>query len=74
MTGEWIREKILAQLPEAQVEVRGDDGVHFEAEVVWEGFRGKTRVQQHRMIYAALGNAFDGALHALALSTRAPGD
>jgi acid stress-induced BolA-like protein IbaG/YrbA len=72
MTAEEIRRKILAGLPEAQVEVQGDDGVHFSAVVVSESFRGKSRVQQHKMIYETLGNAFDGALHALALTTRTP--
>ncbi len=72
MTAEEIRSKILAGLPEARVEVQGDDGVHFQAIVVSESFRGKSRVQQHKMIYETLGNAFDGALHALALTTRVP--
>lgn len=72
MTAEEIQRKILAGLPEAKVEVQGDDGVHFSAVVVSESFRGKSRVQQHKMIYETLGNAFDGALHALALTTRVP--
>lgn len=72
MTREEIRRAILAGLPEAMVEVEGDDGVHFSAVVVSESFRGKSRVQQHKMIYETLGNAFDGALHALALTTRVP--
>lgn len=72
MTAEEIRRKILAGLPEAEVVVQGDDGVHFQAVVVSESFRGKSRVQQHKMIYETLGNAFDGALHALALTTRVP--
>ncbi|MCE7871757.1 BolA family transcriptional regulator [bacterium CPR1] len=72
MTAEEIRHKILAGLPEAEVDVQGDDGVHFQAVIVSERFRGLSRVQQHKLIYQILGNAFDGALHALALTTRVP--
>ena len=63
--------------PSAQIvltDLVGDDN-HWQAEIVDEGFRGKTRVAQHQMVYAALKGAMDGAdgiLHALALKTRAP--
>jgi len=51
------------------------DNDHWQAEIVSEQFRGKPRVAQHQMVYAALKGAMDGAngeLHALALKTRAP--
>ncbi len=61
--------------PEAQIVVEGEDGVHMSALVVDESFRGKNRVQQQRAVYAALKGRMDGpngALHALALTTRVP--
>ncbi|MCC5797185.1 MAG: BolA/IbaG family iron-sulfur metabolism protein [Methylophaga sp.] len=68
-----IKKMILAGLPDAQVEVLGDDGQHFEARVVSASFVGKSLVQQHQMVQATLGDSFtSGALHALALKTSAP--
>ena len=55
--------------------MQGDDGAHFAAEVIDESFRGLNRVQQQRAVYAALKGRMDGpsgALHALALTTKAP--
>jgi len=67
-----IKKLIEAGLPDATVEVLGDDGQHFDASVVSSSFEGKTRIQQHRMVYASLGDSFEGALHALSLKTSAP--
>ena len=70
-----IEALIREDFPEAEISVQGDDGAHFAAVVIDESFRGKNRVQQQRMVYAALKGARDGpngALHALALTTRAP--
>jgi len=67
---------IREALPDAKITVEGDDGVHFAAEVVDESFRGMNRVQQQRAVYAALKGRMDGpdgAIHALALTTKAPG-
>ncbi len=50
------------------------DGEHYAAHVVAEAFRGKSRVQQHQMVYEALGGRMGGQLHALQLTTAAPGD
>jgi stress-induced morphogen len=61
-------------IPEAQVSIedlRGD-GDHYAATVVSPAFRGKSRVQQHQMVYAALKGKMGGELHALALQTSAP--
>ena len=72
ITPDHLRELVLAQLPDAQVNVElfsGDD--HFEMEVVWSGFSGKSRVAQHQIVYAALGDNMRQAVHALALKTRA---
>ncbi len=48
------------------------DNDHWSAEIVAEQFRGKSRVAQHQLVYAALKGRMGGALHALALATRAP--
>ncbi|MAU53862.1 MAG: BolA family transcriptional regulator [Roseovarius sp.] len=66
---------IREALPDAKITVEGDDGVHFAAEVIDESFRGLNRVQQQRLVYAALKGRMDGpdgAIHALALTTKAP--
>lgn len=59
-------------LPGAQVAVQGDDGVHFEARVVFAGFAGKLPIARHRMVYATLGDKMGGEIHALALKTLTP--
>ena len=74
MDSRIIEQMIQAGLPDAQVEVRGDDGVHFEAEVVCESFAGKSTLHRHRMVYATLGEKMGREIHALGLSTRAPGE
>jgi acid stress-induced BolA-like protein IbaG/YrbA len=75
MTASDIETLIRAAFPAARIRVDGDDGQHFAAEVIDESFRGLNRVQQQRAVYAALKGAMDGpagALHALALTTKAP--
>ena len=69
-----IETLIKTAIPDAQVTIRdlAGDGDHYAAEVVSESFRGKTRVQQHQMVYKALQGNMGGALHALALQTKAP--
>jgi acid stress-induced BolA-like protein IbaG/YrbA len=64
---------IRAGLPEAEVAVSGDDGVHFEAQVACESFRGKSTLQRHRMVYATLGEFMGREIHALGLRTELPG-
>jgi acid stress-induced BolA-like protein IbaG/YrbA len=71
MTKEQIQALIQAGLPDAQVTVSGDDGQHFEAEVVSAAFAGKMPVAQHRLVYAALGDKMGREIHALKLKTRA---
>jgi stress-induced morphogen len=65
---------IKAALPDAQVTIEdlAGDGDHYAARVVSESFRGKSRVQQHQIVYEALQGRMGGALHALALQTSAP--
>ncbi len=69
-----IEKMILEALPDASVEIRdlAGDGDHYAAVVVSEAFRGKSRVQQHQMVYDALKGNMGGVLHALALQTSAP--
>ncbi|KAF1711425.1 BolA family transcriptional regulator [Pseudoxanthomonas kalamensis DSM 18571] len=67
-----LRELIETGLPGAQVRVQGEDGVHFEATVVSEAFRGKLPLARHRMVYATLGERMGGEIHALQLKTLTP--
>ncbi|MDX1576007.1 MAG: BolA family transcriptional regulator [Kiloniellales bacterium] len=69
-----IETLIKASIPDAQVtieDLRGD-GDHYAAYVVSEAFKGKSRVQQHQMVYQALQGRMGTELHALALQTSAP--
>ena len=67
-----VREMIEAGLPDADVQVFGDDGQHFDARVVCPSFAGKTLVQQHKMVKETLGDKFtSGEIHALSLKTSA---
>lgn len=74
MTASALEKLIKDALPDATVTIRdlAGDGDHYAAEVVCEAFRGKSRVQQHQMVYEALKGNMGGALHALALQTHAP--
>lgn len=72
MNPQIIRELIEQGLPGARADVRGDDGVHFEATVVCEAFRGKLPLARHRMVYATLGDRMGGEIHALQLKTLTP--
>ena len=69
-----IEDMIKSGIPGAKVTIRdlAGDGDHYAAEVVAEAFRGKSRVQQHQMVYEALKGNMGGILHALALQTSAP--
>ncbi len=71
-----IERLIREALPDARItidDLRGD-GDHYAAQVVSTSFKGKSRVQQHQMIYQALGGRMGDALHALALQTTTPDD
>ncbi|MBE7185310.1 MAG: BolA family transcriptional regulator [Methylobacterium mesophilicum] len=69
-----IETMIRQGIPDAKVTIRdlAGDGDHYAAEVVAESFRGKSRVQQHQMVYQALQGNMGGVLHALALQTSVP--
>ena len=77
MEAQEIEDLIRAQFPDAKINITdlAGDGNHWAAEVIDESFRGKNRVQQQRAVYAALKDKMavsNGALHALALTTKAP--
>ncbi len=72
MDAAQVQELILKGMPEARVEVQGEDGVHFEALVVSPSFAGKNTVQRHRMVYDTLGSLMGHEIHALALTTKTP--
>jgi acid stress-induced BolA-like protein IbaG/YrbA len=74
MTKEFIRDLIAAHLDCTQLEVRGDDGAHVEATIVTPAFEGKSRVQRHQLVYAALGEHMREAIHALSIKTVAPSE
>ena len=76
MTATEIEELILKTFPDAKIiidDLRGD-GDHYAAQIISEKFRGKTRVQQHQMVYNAMDGKMGKELHALALNTSAPKD
>jgi len=74
MAAAAIERLIKERFPDARVEIEdlAGDGDHYSATIVSEEFRGKSRVQQHQMIYEALQGNMGGVLHALALKTSAP--
>ena len=76
MSANEIEELILKTFPDAKItidDLRGD-GDHYAAQIITEEFKGKTRVQQHQMIYNAMEGKVGKDLHALALNTSAPKD
>ena len=74
MTASEIEHLIKTEFPDAVIEIRdlAGDGDHYEATVVTAAFAGKSRVQQHQMVYEALGGRMGGVLHALKLTTALP--
>lgn len=74
MDAREIERLIKASIPDAEVTIRdlAGDGDHYAATVVSASFRGKSRVQQHQLVYRALQGQMGGALHALALQTSVP--
>lgn len=75
MAADDIQRLIEEGLPGAQVTITdlAGDGDHYAADVLWAGFEGKSRVQQHQLVYGALQGRMGGELHALKLTTGVPG-
>jgi stress-induced morphogen len=74
MAAHDIERLIKDSFPDARVSINdlAGDGDHYAATVVSEAFRGKSRVEQHKMVYDALKGQMGEVLHALALKTQAP--
>jgi stress-induced morphogen len=74
MDAREIERLIKGRIPDAEVTIRdlAGDGDHYAATVIAESFRGKSRVQQHQIVYEALKAQMGGELHALALQTGVP--
>lgn len=74
MAPESVRRLLLAALPDADVELVDLTGTedHYQARIVSQAFEGKTLIEQHQLVYRALGEAMLGPIHALALKTYTP--
>jgi stress-induced morphogen len=74
MDASEIERLIKAAMPDAEVTIQdlAGDQNHYAARIVSTAFKGKNRVQQHQLVYKALGGRVGGELHALALTTAAP--
>jgi stress-induced morphogen len=74
MAADDIVRLIKERFPDAEIRIEdlAGDGDHYAATIVSEAFRGKSRVQQHQMVYEALEGKMGGTLHALALKTATP--
>ena len=75
MTRDTLEGFLTEAFPEAEINLTdlAGDNDHWQAEIISEQFRGKTRVAQHQMVYAALMVKMGGELHALELKKKAPG-
>ncbi|MCH6584300.1 MAG: BolA/IbaG family iron-sulfur metabolism protein [Proteobacteria bacterium] len=72
VTPESIKTHIETTLPCEMVHVEGDDGQHFNVIIVSTEFRGKNMVQQHQLVYRALGKRMEQEIHALSMKTLTP--
>ena len=74
MEADEIVQLIKQGIPGAEVEMQdlAGDGDHWAATVISSAFVGKSKIQQHQMVYGALGGRMGGVLHALKLTTMAP--
>ena len=72
MNADIVKQLIQKGFPDAQVDVHGPDGVHFEARIVSAAFAGKAPLARHRMVYAALGELMGREIHALSMKTYTP--
>jgi stress-induced morphogen len=69
-TAEDVKARIEAKIPGA--DVQSPDNVHFNARVVADAFSGLSRIEQHRLVYAAFDGELGGEIHALQLKTETP--
>ena len=71
MRTQAIKDKLLQAFEDAQIEVASEDDVHFRVRIVTPAFAGLPLLQQHRLVYEALGERWSDEIHAIALETRA---
>jgi stress-induced morphogen len=71
MTPSELKAALLRAFPDAEVDVTDLTGTqdHYRARIVADAFAGKSRLEQHRLVYGALGDVVGAAVHALALDT-----
>ncbi len=69
-----IEARILQAMPGAQVKVESDDNVHYVARIVSESFSGLSRIQRHRQVHAAVGEALGREIHAMSLDLKTPAE
>lgn len=69
---EMLQKKIEENLSGAEVVVwdTRNDGNHFQAKVTWEGFEGKSLIEQHKLVYAALKEEMEAGLHSISIKTK----
>ena len=74
MSADDLERQLRTAFPQAEIAIEdlAGDGDHYRAHIISEQFRGKSRLQQHQLVYQALGGRMGGELHALALSTSPP--
>ncbi len=72
LSAQQLEQYITQHLDCDYIKVSGDDGTHFEAVIVSEAFVGKSMVQQHQLVYAALGDRMRAEIHALSMKTLTP--
>ena len=71
-TADDVKARIEAKIPGATADVQSPDNVHFSARVVADAFSGLSRIQQHRLVYAAFEGELGGEIHALQQKTETP--
>ena len=71
-TASEVKARIEATIPGATADVQSPDNVHFSARVVADAFAGMSRIEQHRLVYAAFDGELGGDIHALQLKTETP--
>lgn len=74
MQAEDIKELIESSISGSQAMIEGDDGTHFQGIIVSEEFAGKSMVQQHQLVYKALGTKMGNEIHALSMQTMTPAE
>lgn len=72
LSAKQLESYITAHLDCDYIQVVGDDGTHFEATIVSPTFAGKSMIQQHQLVYAALGDRMKAEIHALSMRTLTP--